>query len=83
MDNSLLCRQFVNTGSCPRRNKCRFHHPQLITETIKKRAIREPGRCYCGAKQKTLVNNRKSRNTDDLTFFVVCSRTMKSMKKCI
>ena len=82
--SSPICREFVNTGICTRRGKCRFHHPVHITKSIKKQATRQPGQCYCGASQRCLVNSRRSRDDEDRpVFFVVCGKTGKSMKKCM
>lgn len=85
-DKNPICRNFINRGKCKKGNRCRFYHPEIITESIKKKAKREPGCCYCGARQRTFVNNRLYRQDEGntfTTFFVVCGRTGKSMKKCM
>lgn len=81
-----VCRSFVNQGICRLRDGCRFYHPPHLTKTIKKKARREPGLCYCGAPQKKLVNKRQYRPGEDDAmpiFYVVCSRTGKSMRRCM
>jgi hypothetical protein len=78
-----VCRQYVNQQWCRKRLRCNFYHPLIITPTIKKKATRKLGHCYCGAPQKCLMNRKLLRKPEDPTFFVVCSRTRRSMKKCL
>lgn len=81
-----ICRHFVNKGKCNRKKRCRFYHPSNITPNIKKQARRDIGHCYCGATQKCVINKRSyslSENIDTPLFFVVCSRTGRSMKRCM
>lgn len=81
-DTRPLCRYFYRKG-CRKGDKCRFYHPPSITPTIRKEYDRERGRCYCGCQLKSIINNRYIRNDEnDPLFFVVCSKTKKSMKKC-
>lgn len=86
-DNNPVCRQFVNQGQCRKRKRCCFYHPPEITDTVIRNATRELGYCYCGAIQKRIINNRSRRtNRDGETspmFFVICSRTGRSMKRCM
>lgn len=85
--NRPICRAYVNQSKCNRNNHCNFYHPRVITQMIKKKARREPGFCYCGSLQRTIIANRVFRRSDEddapPTFFIICSRTGKSMKKCI
>jgi len=87
--NRPICRGYVNQGKCHKRKQCNFYHPKVITPIIKKKAKREPGHCYCNALQRTIINNRSYRLSTDGTglsqpmFFVVCSSTGKSMRKCM
>ena len=79
-----ICREFVNQGKCRSGNKCRFYHPAIIDVATKKRANKNPGYCYCGAVQTCRVNRRSYKSPDDYpTFFVVCARTNKSIKRCL
>ena len=77
--NRPVCRAYVNQGICHRRWSCNFYHPRVITRIIKQAASREPGYCYCGAKLKTIIRGRQN---EKLTYFVVCSVTSRSMRKC-
>ena len=85
--NRPVCRQFINQGKCQRRHHCGFYHPKTITPVIKKKARRELGHCYCGSPQRTVISGRNARVDEDgishPTFFIVCSRTGKSMRKCM
>ena len=45
----IVCRFFVQ-GKCKLKEKCRLYHPKRITQPMKKRASKELGKCYCGAK---------------------------------
>lgn len=84
--NRPVCRQYINQGDCRQGIKCRFYHPIFVTPTIIKKAAREPGHCYCGAPQKKLLNKRSYNVDEDKetpTFFVVCGRTGKSMRRCM
>lgn len=78
-----VCRQFVNHKWCRKRLQCNFYHPLVITPLIKKKATRKLGHCYCGYPQRRLISRRLLRSSDDNIFFVVCSRTGRSMKKCL
>lgn len=81
-----VCRQFVNQGKCRKHLKCRFYHPPVITPTIRKKATRNPGYCYCGSMLKYITNSRPYHRSDDKdtpTFFTVCSRTCRSIGKCM
>lgn len=79
MNHLPICRAYVNCGFCKYQDKCKFYHPQIITKIIKRKAQRELGYCFCGAPQKCIMY----KNTLDITFYMVCSRTGKSMKRCI
>ena len=64
-----------------------YGHPKKYIEKrtndkkIKERII---GYCYCGALQKTLLDRKtKTKNKDKRLYFVVCSKTGKSIKKCM
>jgi hypothetical protein len=82
--NSPICRQFVNQGKCRWQKKCHFYHPKIITPIIKKKTQRKLGCCYCGSLQRRFLNKRGHHIGDDIpTFFVVCSRTGRSMKLCM
>lgn len=86
--NRPVCRAYVNQGRCHKKKHCNFYHPRVVTQIIEKRARREPGRCYCGSRQKTIICNQTYRHQDGVMgpepmFFVVCSRTGKSIKKCM
>lgn len=86
-----LCRDYYR-NKCRKGNECMFYHPSKITSNIKKEYRRERGHCFCGAKSMTLMNKSRfmsSLPTDSDTasynkpnFFIVCSRTKKSMKRC-
>ena len=81
-----VCRTFVNKGKCEKNLECRFYHPAEITPVIIKKATRTPGFCFCGSKQKCIINGRAYKlgsSRDNPTFFVVCGRTGRSMKRCI
>lgn len=81
-----VCRQFVNQGRCSRNLKCRFYHPPKVTKTIKRLASREPGHCFCGAPQRILLNKKGfqvGESEEIPTFFAVCGRTGRSMRKCM
>lgn len=81
-----ICRQFVNQGTCRRRSNCRFYHPRVITDIIRRKAGRELGHCYCGSLQRKLINRRAFNIRDNERcpiFFVVCGRTGRSMKRCM
>ena len=80
-----VCRHFVK-GKCNYKERCRFFHPQKITQPMKKRALKELGKCYCGAVQTTLINKtlwKHSEDEDRPQFFVVCGRTRRSIKRCV
>lgn len=74
-----VCRSFVKTGECIHKARCKFKHPNPITQKDRQEADREIGRCHCGSGQRIVISNRY----DEPMFFVVCARTGKSMKKCI
>lgn len=84
-DTRPICRHFVNQGRCRRGNKCNFYHPEVICPIIQKKANRKLGHCFCGSPQRRLINNRSHRagEYDDVIFFVVCSRTGRSMRYCM
>ena len=83
-----LCRSYYARMKFGQRgcNKavCRFYHPNPITESDDKDFRREPGRCYCGASLRTMVNNKPYRDENDngSTFYVLCSRTGKGIRRC-
>lgn len=81
--NQPVCRQHVNQGYCRRGNKCRFYHPKIINTTIKKKAERKLGYCYCGHPLKKLVNSRYVVNDNKPLFFMVCSRSGRSISNCM
>jgi hypothetical protein len=81
-----ICREFVNQGNCRKRKQCYFNHPQEITSSVVKKATRQLGYCYCGAPQKRIIINyghKFHRNNNHPMFFVVCSRTNRSLKRCL
>lgn len=81
-----ICRTHVNTGICKKGKKCPFFHPKNITPVIKAKAKREFGFCYCGAIQKHIMSSKRINIVNDEirpAFFVVCSRTGKSIKNCL
>lgn len=81
-----VCREYVNQGNCHNKQRCRFYHPKRVTMKIRKKAKRAAGFCYCGYSLQCLVSSRTSRTgrrDSDPIFFSVCSRTKKSMKKCL
>ena len=79
-----LCRQYVNHGECRKRKRCDFYHPEIITPVITKQTKRKLKHCYCGAPQRCIVRtNRSDPTKGDVNFFVVCSRTGRSMKRCM
>ena len=81
-----ICRQFVNQGSCRKKTRCYFYHPTVMTPIIKKKASRQLGSCYCGSIQRRIINKygyRSNDGGDSPIFFVVCSRTGRSMKLCM
>lgn len=81
-----ICRFFVN-NKCRKGDKCRFYHPSPITPTIQKKTRRELGKCYCGAKLRTVVDNRYYSNIDEESrkpiFYNICSRTRRSIRRCM
>jgi len=81
-----VCRYFFKK-KCSRGDKCRFYHPPRITRTIKKRARRPIGKCYCGSELRTIMNNTPIRygpeDEERPTFYRVCARTRKSIKRCM
>jgi hypothetical protein len=83
-----LCRDFIN-NNCKRGKLCLLYHPSLVTPIHKKHVRRELGHCYCGARQKNIINRNKYKITNDdnnrmiPSFYVVCSKTRKSMKFCM
>lgn len=89
--NRPICRQYVNQGTCKKRKHCNFYHPKVVSNLITKKAKRELGCCYCGSPQKTIIGHRtinynRYESAEDVprpVFFRVCSRTGKSMKKCL
>lgn len=79
-----LCRDFVNKNKCRKGDHCRFLHPKHITESIRMSASRELGSCYCGAPQRKIMNNTKYAEEANIPlFFAVCSRTGRSMNRCM
>jgi hypothetical protein len=79
------CRHFLR-GKCSYGLKCRFYHPAIITPVLERESTREFGFCYCGALQRTLINKRLyvlGESSDIPTFFIVCSKTGKSMRHCL
>jgi hypothetical protein len=84
--NGTICRRFIN-GKCKNGSKCRFFHPnkrQINTIPVQKEIKREPGYCYCGSHLRTTLNKRPldMRSDRSPTFFIVCSKTGKSIRKC-
>jgi len=82
---NLVCRQFVNQGNCRSRKRCQFYHPKIITPIIKRKASRKLGYCFCGAQLMCVMNKKRYRIDDDdiPKFFVLCSKTRRSMKLCL
>lgn len=85
-----ICRPYVHSKihnlppQCRKGQRCRFYHPEVIDASVIEDYDRELGRCYCGASLRTLINQR-SLQDDEVElkpFFVVCSRTGKSIVKC-
>ncbi len=81
-----ICRQFVLTGKCHIMHRCIYDHPSTINENIKRKARRSIGCCHCGSSLKRVMNQTSfkldSNGTLRPIFYVLCSRTNKSMKKC-
>jgi len=77
--NRPVCRAFVNQGVCYKRWNCMFYHPKVITRNIKQNARREPGYCYCGSILRTIIRGRRD---EKLQYFVICSATSRSIKRC-
>jgi hypothetical protein len=79
-----VCRQYILQGKCEYPpGKCGFRHPQPITKRDMLEAKREIGRCYCGASQRTIISSRVRTLEEPRPFFVVCSKTGKSMTRCL
>ncbi len=82
-----ICRHYVKHGKCPKGKRCNLYHPKVITSIHKKKVKRDPGHCYCGATQKCIISNRTKRLNEDNeivpNFFMICSKTGKSMKNCM
>jgi hypothetical protein len=77
-----VCRNYVNK-KCRKGINCRFYHPIKITPEIIASVTRKIGYCYCGSPQKCIINKKKYVPGGDTNiFFVICSRTKKSIKKC-
>ena len=79
-----ICRDWVLKGNCKRGNRCRFRHPVPVGIEAKRRATRPIGRCFCGAPQACFVRKIYRDESDDRpTFYIVCGRTKKSMRRCM
>lgn len=74
----VYCRDFLK-GNC-KRQRCRFYHPKIVTIDIQKERDRQLGYCFCGAKLRSTMNHKGK--DDDPIFYVVCSRTSRSMRRC-
>jgi hypothetical protein len=85
-EHGPLCSYFMH-GKCKKGDNCRLFHPpqnMIGTSYVQKEFKRESGQCYCGSYLRTVLNRNPMRRTDEdsPTFYMVCSRTGKSMKKC-
>jgi len=78
-----ICRDYVK-GICKRGKRCRFRHPIPINNEARKRASRQIGCCFCGAPQTCFVKKSfRFEGDDSPMFYVVCSRTKRSMRLCM
>jgi len=97
LKNVTICKYFINS-KCKYGNKCRLFHPSpanMKLKNIKKEIKRKAGHCYCGSILRNIVYNsmnygprcynRSSLNKINETplFIKVCSKTSKSMRKCM
>ena len=81
--NKKLCRKYYY-GNCKYGEKCKFYHPEIITPPIKSEIDRKSQHCYCGNKLKTIIKYSKEEEGDDTnSFFIICAKTGKSMRKCM
>lgn len=80
-----LCRRYYGYllegvhKKCPKR--CRFAHPEAVSVQSTQEYNRKLGFCYCGASLTTIVKHSIDRDADP-TFFMVCGRTRKAIKRC-
>ena len=90
-----ICRAYVASlisggiSKCTKGKRCRFNHPEALTEMVIQDYEREPGYCYCGASLQTLQNKRvlpiipsDDEVIDLIPYFVVCCRTGKRITLC-
>ncbi len=85
-NNGTICRHFVN-GKCKYGDTCRLYHPnaiQINTLYVQKEIKRKPGQCYCGAYLRTILNRSPllTISEDKPKFFMICTKTGRSMYKC-
>lgn len=78
-NNKPLCRHYI-FGRCKRGDKCRFYHPPSVTYLVSQEIKRKSGHCFCGALLQAIV--RAIGEEDDPLFYMVCSKTRKSIRKC-
>lgn len=84
--NRPVCRQYTLRGHCSKGVTCLFYHAPVITASIKRKAQREPGFCFCGARLVTIQNAHRFRASDEADmplFFCLCGRSKRSIKHCM
>jgi hypothetical protein len=84
-----LCRAYYqillekgNPIRCPAGKNCGFRHPISVNQIDTEEYNRQLKRCYCGSFLKTIINKRAYLNENAPQFFVVCSKTLRSMRRC-
>lgn len=90
-----ICRPYVASlisggpSRCSKGKRCRFTHPEALTEQVLQDYERESGYCYCGARLRTLRNTRplpvipkEDEVIELIPYFVVCARTGKRIALC-
>lgn len=77
--NRPVCKNFVKHGNCKKNNKCHYYHPRVITPSLKQDAKRKVGYCFCKAPLRTIISTK---NPGTFEYFIICSRTNRSMKRC-
>jgi hypothetical protein len=94
--NKLLCRNFYskllkgeNPKSCSLGKNCKFTHPKKVSPRYTNEFNRQLGFCYCGSSIKSILNKKYHYLSDPESselnlplFYMVCSRTRKSIKRC-
>ena len=81
-----LCKRYYGrllTGkgqTCPQ--ACSLYHPLKVTNQGTKEYNRKLGRCYCGSELMTVICHKNRFNEKEPRFFVICSKTRRSMRGC-